>query len=104
MQHQDSGQQSTALVPLRSATHSRGQGAAVLQQVSVPVEHCGTFGELFAWLLCQGMLCCGLYRQATFGGTPLSYVYTNPHKVRPNDALHGGTTNLHVALFVVAFT
>jgi hypothetical protein len=59
-------------------------GAAVLQQV--PVQHTGcstssTFGELFDWLLQhRGMLCCGLYRQATHYGVPLWYVYTNPAK------------------------
>lgn len=59
-------------------------GAATLLQVPVHPSRCSciTFGDLFTWLLQQhGMLCCGLYRQAWHCGCPLSYVYTNPHKV-----------------------
>lgn len=58
-----------------------GFGAAVLQQVPAQHTGCSTFGELFDWLLQhRGMLCCGLYRQATHYRMPLWYVYTNPHK------------------------
>jgi hypothetical protein len=57
--------------------------SGVMLQVPVQRMHCSTFGELFRVLLQQhGMLCCGLYRQASLYGNPLWYVYTNPQKVR----------------------
>jgi hypothetical protein len=93
------GSNSTGLTPATEATaqaqgsrresglallqpeHLAAHGSAVLLQVPVHA-HCSSFGELFDWLLQhQGMLCCGLYRQAIHHGMPLWYVYTNPHKV-----------------------
>lgn len=52
----------------------------MLLQLPVAECPCDTFGQLFAWLVDHGMVCCGLYRQA-MQELPLWYVYTNPHKV-----------------------
>lgn len=69
-----------ALLPSQQQQLQRG--SALLWQVPVDLTLTSTFGDLFQWLLeREGMLCCGLYRQAAIHGAPVPYVYTNPHKV-----------------------
>ncbi|WIA10960.1 hypothetical protein OEZ85_011123 [Tetradesmus obliquus] len=58
-----------------------GSGGGVLLQLPVAGFPCDTFGQLFAWLVGCGMVCCGLYRcaeVAELGGREICYVYTNP--------------------------
>ncbi|WIA30873.1 hypothetical protein OEZ86_000928 [Tetradesmus obliquus] len=61
-----------------------GSGGGVLLQLPVADFPCDTFGQLFAWLVGCGMVCCGLYRcaeVAELGGREICYVYTNPDGV-----------------------
>jgi hypothetical protein len=61
-----------------------GSGGGVLLQLPVVDFPCDTFGQLFAWLVGCGMVCCGLYRSAEVAeldGRAVSYVYTNPDGV-----------------------
>lgn len=61
-----------------------GSGGGVLLQLPVADIPFDTFGQLFAWLVGCGMVCCGLYRcaeVAELGGREICYVYTNPDGV-----------------------